>query len=217
VSVHGSLRTPAGTPLADDCNLNLESLDATHRQNPIQTACNRGAFSFPTVPPGEWQLWAESAGRQLPIASVAVGNRARSGNLITVQDRPLSVVVTVTQGATRLAGFARKDGAPGDGSSSLGWKDGKGVSGVMVVLVPAEMAALQGLVRRDQSDSDGSFALHDVVPGQYTLVAIEDAWDLDWASPEIIGRYLPGGIAVTVTERSGKLLTLDVPVPVQSR
>ena len=56
-----------------------------------------------------------------------------------------------------------------------------------------------------------------MVPGQYTLVAIEDAWELDWADPEIVGRYLPGGIAVTVTEGSGKLLTLAVPVPVETR
>jgi len=87
----------------------------------------------------------------------------------------------------------------------------------MVVLAPRQLAALEGLARRDQSDSDGSFVLHDVVPGQYTLIAIEDGWVLDWTDPEVIRRYLPGGIPVTVTESSGKLLTLDVPVPVQAR
>jgi hypothetical protein len=142
-------------------------------------------------------------GTQLPVASITVSNRIRAGNLITVQDRPLSVVVAVTQGATRVQGFARRDG--------------KGVAGVMVVLVPKVMDALEGLARRDQSDSDGSFSLRDVVPGQYILVAIEDGWELDWAQPQVIGRYLPGGIAVTVTERSGKLTTLTAPVPVQHR
>jgi hypothetical protein len=87
----------------------------------------------------------------------------------------------------------------------------------MVVLVPKEPGAFRSLVRRDQSDSDGSFSLHDVAPGQYTVVAIEDGWDLDWARPEVIGRYLPQGIAVTVTERQGKLVRLSEPVPVQSR
>ena len=217
VAVHGSLRSPSGLPFTGDGAVSLESLDAAHPQNPIQTVCVRGSFSFPAVPLGEWELWAESSARQLNIASTTVGDRTRSGNLITVRDRPLSVVVTVSQTATRVEGFARKRWAPGDGSSSPGWKDGKGVPGVMVVLVPREMAALQGLVRRDQSDSDGSFALRDVVPGQYTLVAIEDGWDLDWADPEVIGRYLPGGIAVTLTESSGKLLTLNAPVPVQAR
>jgi hypothetical protein len=205
-SIHGSLRTPAGTPLTEDCSLNLEPVDTSQHQSPIQTACIRGAFSFPTVPPGEWQLSAESAGRQLPIASItsnSAGKRTRSGNLITVQDRPMSVVVSVSQTATRVEGFARRDG--------------KGVSGVMVVLVPKDLATFDGLARRDQSDSDGSFTLRDVVPGQYTLVAIEGGWELDWADPMAIARYLPGGIAVTLTERSGKLTTLTTPVPVQSR
>jgi len=65
------------------------------------------------------------------------------------------------------------------------------------------MAALEGLARRDQSDSDGSFSLHDVVPGNYILVAIEDGWELDWTQPQVIGRYLPGGIPVTVTDKEG--------------
>jgi hypothetical protein len=111
--------------------------------------------------------------------------------------------VTITQGATCLTGFAKRDG--------------KGVAGVMVVLVPAELSALQALARRDQSDSDGSFSLRDVAPGQYTLVAIEDGWELDWAQPEVIARYLRGGIAVTVSDKPGKLQPLAEPVPVQMR
>jgi hypothetical protein len=92
----------------------------------------------------------------------------------------------------------------------------------MVVLVPAarttsDLDALDGLFRRDQSDSDGSFSLRDVVPGQYILVAIEDGWTLDWAEPQVIARYLPAGIAVTVSDKPGKLVTLSDPVPVQIR
>jgi hypothetical protein len=76
---------------------------------------------------------------------------------------------------------------------------------------------MDGLSRRDQSDSDGSFSLRDVVPGQYTVVAIEDGWELDWAEPQVIARYLPSGIPVTVSDKSGKLVMLSAPVPVQSR
>ena len=87
----------------------------------------------------------------------------------------------------------------------------------MVVLVPRNISAFLGLIRRDQSDSDGSFALRDVVPGQYTVVAIQDGWTLDWAQPQVIGSYLPKGVAVTITENSGKLVRLSEPVPVQAR
>jgi hypothetical protein len=110
---------------------------------------------------------------------------------------------TVSQGATEVEGFARKDG--------------KAMAGVMIVLAPKHLGAMKTLARRDQSDSDGSFSLRDVVPGQYTLVAIEDGWELDWSLPEVIGRYLRGGVAVTVSDSSGKLLTLPDAVPVVSR
>ena len=207
VAVHGTLVRSAGVqsagePFPDDCNLTLESTDPERRQDPMQTVCLRGSFSFPTVPAGRWQLLGESGGSPLPVASIGVAGRTHRGNLFTVQDRPVSLVVTITQGATRVTGFASRAG--------------KGAAGVMLVLVPKEMAALDGLARRDQSDSDGSFSLRDVVPGEYTLVAIEDGWNLDWAQPEVIARYLPGGVAVTVSDNSGKLLPLSAPVPVQA-
>jgi len=89
----------------------------------------------------------------------------------------------------------------------------------MIVLVPHSRTAgaFASLLRRDQSDSDGSFSLRNVVPGAYTVVAIADGWTLDWARPEVIGRYVPGGIAVTVTADSGKIVQLSRPVPVQNR
>ncbi|MGA2049401.1 MAG: carboxypeptidase-like regulatory domain-containing protein [Terracidiphilus sp.] len=208
VSVHGTLRTTSGAPWTDVANVSLESMDTSHRESSMHAGYIRGTFDFPSVPPGQWQLIADSAGRQLPVVSVSVGGRTNAGNLITVQDRPLSIVAAVSQGMTRIEGFARRDN--------------KGVAGVMVVLVPAaktfaDLSALNGLFRRDQSDSDGSFALRDVVPGQYILVAIEDGWPLDWAEPNVIARYLPGGLAVTVSDKPGKLVTLSDPVPVQTR
>ncbi|MGD0629818.1 MAG: carboxypeptidase-like regulatory domain-containing protein [Terracidiphilus sp.] len=203
VSLRGTLRTSAGAPLTDECNVSLESADNSARQNSMQAICLRGAFSFSSVSAGQWQVSAEGAGSQLSIASITADNRTRAGNLITLQDRPLSVVVTVTQGATRVTGFAKRGG--------------KGVAGAMVVLAPRELAALPALSRRDQSDSDGSFSLRDVAPGQYTVVAIEDGWALDWAQPEVIARYLRGGIAVTVSDKPGKLQPLADPVPVQTK
>lgn len=203
VAVHGTLVKAPGMAFTDDCMLTLESTNAGRGQSPIQTPCIRGGFNFTNVPPGRWQLLAESAGRQLPVASVATGGHIQAGNMITVQDRPVSMVVAISQGASRVTGFATKDG--------------KGVAGVMMVLAPKNLNAMESLARRDQSDSDGSFSLRDVVPGQYTLVAIEDGWTLDWAEPEVIARYLPGGLAVTVTDNSGKLVSLPSPVPVQLR
>jgi hypothetical protein len=87
----------------------------------------------------------------------------------------------------------------------------------MVVLVPQDRGANRGLFRRDQSDSDGSFSLRDAAPGKYTVVAIEDGWELEWARPQVIRRYLSQGVGVTITDHSAKLVQLPEPVPVQAR
>jgi len=202
-SVRGTLSTLAGTPFADDCILLLEPVDGAQRQSEIQSICMRGAFTLPSVPAGQWLISASSIEKQWSVASVTVGTHMQPGNVITVKDQPLSIVVTVTEGSTRVQGFARRDS--------------KGLAGVMVVLVPSDLKALQALARRDQSDSDGSFSLRNVIPGKYTLIAIQDGWELDWAEPQVIARYLPGGIPVTVSDNSGKLVTLAAPVPVQTR
>jgi hypothetical protein len=210
--VSGTLQIATGVALPGDALVTLEPLDGAASFKPMESSVNRGAFSFSVVPAGTWSLKAEESGMPLQIVSIAVGGRSRPGNRVTVQDRPLSLVVTVNEGAMRVNGFVRRTGV----------EDGRGLAGAMVVLVPRDTAAFPGpafpvLVRRDQSDSDGSFSLRNVVPGRYTVVAIEDGWVLDWSRPDVIARYLPGGIDVTVTATSDKIVRLSAPVPVQQR
>jgi hypothetical protein len=203
VAVSGSLQASNGSALPANLGIILSSLE-DKPYAPLQTQCNNGSFNFAAVPPGAWELILASPTKSLPITAISIGNRTRAGSKLTVRDKPIQLVAMVNQSETRVEGFARN-------------KDGKGQSGVMIVLVPKEMAAFLSLARRDQSDSDGSFSLRDVVPGQYTVVAIQDSWELDWARQEVISRYLSHGVAVTVTVSSGKLLKLSEAVPVQSR
>jgi hypothetical protein len=180
VSVNGTLRSTAG-PFPPNAMVVLVPADGQRRQNSIPTTCIRGAFSFPMVPPGEWELQVGSAdtpnAKPLAVLSITTDGKTHAGDLIVVRDKPLTVQATAGQGSTDVQGFAR----------------------------------------RDQSDSDGSFSLRDAIPGDYTLVAIQDGWEIDWSQPDGIARYLPGGLAVTVSADAGKLLTLTTPVPVQNR
>jgi len=96
-------------------------------------------------------------------------------------------------------------------------RDGKAAHGVMIVLVPKDPAACIAQFRRDQSDSDGSFLLPGVIPGDYIAVAIEDGWTLDWKRPEVLGKYLPGGMAITVGLSSADPIRLAAPLKVQPR
>ncbi len=201
VIVSGRLWATAGALFPENLSVHLSPLNAAQSQTPLQTACANGSFSFTGVPPGSWKLTADSPGKTLSVSSISVGAKTQAGNLFAVEDKPVQIEATVSLGDTRVEGFARKNE--------------RGLAGAMVVLVPRNPAANADQFRRDQSDSDGSFSLHDVPPGEYTVVAIEDGWELDWARPEVIGRYLPKGVAVTVAGSSGKLLRLAEGVPVQ--
>ena len=94
-----------------------------------------------------------------------------------------------------LAAIASRGEAQVDG---IVVRDGEPFSGAMVVLVPQDPVNNAPLFRRDQSDSDGTFTLSKVVPGQYTVIALANGWDLEWANPTVLHPYLKGGETVQV-------------------
>jgi len=202
VEISGTLRSSSGAALPDKVSLSIESLEGVHQQEPVFVN-NDGQFTFQSIRQGNYELTASTPDKQLPTTSITIDNRSHPGNQLTATDKPLQVLVTVSLSETRIEGFA--------------YRAEKAAPGVMIVLVPKDLSVFPTLARRDQSDSDGSFALRDVAPGHYTVVAIEDGWELDWERPEVIARYLTGGIPVSVTESSGKLVRLSESVPVQSR
>ncbi len=202
VNVSGTLRTTSGAAPPENAILTLEPVGGPNRSI-MQTNAHRGQFQFDAVESGAWSLTAMTQSNPLPVVSIAAAGAVTAGNQITVRDRPLLVIARVSESLSRIKGFARNDG--------------KGVAGAMIVLVPRQPSAYRALVRRDQSDSDGSFVLRDVPAGQYTVIAIEDGWKLDWARRDNITGYLSRGVAVTVSEHGEAVVSLAEPVPVQPR
>jgi hypothetical protein len=94
----------------------------------------------------------------------------------------------------------------GAGAATLNGKvehGGKPFAGAMVLLLPQDIQYSPGLTRRDQSDSDGTFTLPDVVPGRYTLVAIDGGEELEYSNPTAIQPYLAHGQVLNIA-RGGK-------------
>ena len=87
----------------------------------------------------------------------------------------------------------------------------------MVVLVPKNPDGNRDLFRRDQSDLDGTFNLQNVVPGSYTVLAIENRWDLDWSQPGVIAAYVNRGRTIEVGNHFGRAIKLPNAVEVQSK
>jgi hypothetical protein len=157
-----------------------------------------GEFSLKdqTVPPGTYDVLIQPP--TVAVKSMSATGAKVNGRSVEItggQDVQLKVVVS--EGTGRVTGVALKDGKPLDG--------------VMIVLVPEIPEHNLVLFRRDQSDSDGSFALPGVHPGKYTVVAIEDGWDVEWLTPGVLEKYLAGGEVVRVTANA----KIEVKVRVQ--
>jgi hypothetical protein len=194
-SVSGVVKFDDNVKRASPMVLRLSS-KTENEEYPMQ-ADEKGEFSLRgSVPPGTYDLLVGQPAAGAISALSATGAKV-SGHTVEIgagQDVKLSVVLS--RGTGKISGVALKDGKP--------------VDGVMVVLVPEDPEHNLELFRRDQSDSDGSFNLPAVHPGKYTLVAIENGWELDWFTPGVIQKYLAAGKAVQVDANSTQLV--DVPV-----
>jgi len=115
----------------------------------------------------------------------------------------LQVTAVLVGGASTVEGVAQRSGKPAPAA--------------MVVLVPDDPEANLELFRRDQSDLDGSFALAQVVPGTYTILAIENGWELDWAKPAIIESYRQHGQKIVVPDGRKGSIHLPAPIEVQPK
>lgn len=212
IRIQGSARQDNGAPLPKDAMLLLRNLE-THRMAGAVVSPD-GQFQFEEdLAPGRYEL--TSATKGLFISSIRTGGARLKGSTIQVgggastpppaeaarvggAGAAVSLAVTLTQGVGRVNGTALKDGKP--------------LAGAMIVLVPTDAANNFSLFRRDQSDSDGSFTLRDALTGKYTVLALENGWDLEWSNPEVLKPFMAGGTAVQVHSKE----TLDVKVNVQA-
>jgi len=164
----------------------------------------QGQADFGPVAAGSYNLFAGSSQVAYSVVRISSQGAESSGHTLNVvPGSPMNVTLTLLAGVVNVEGFAKRSG--------------KAVPGVMIALVPKDPANNRELFRRDQSDLDGSFSLRSVVPGTYTVVAIENGWELDWAQPEVIARYAEHGQLMTIDERNQGTVQLPSVVEVQPR
>jgi len=167
-----------------------------------QAVDSKGEAELQNIPAGSYELVVGSSRKRYSIAHVAAEGAEVSGHvLILAPGASSSVSLTLVAGNVDVQGIAKKSG--------------KGCAGAMVVLVPDNPKGNHNLFRRDQSDLDGTFSLPGVIPGSYTVLAIENGWDLNWSEPEVIAAYVKRGRKIEVGSRGSQALKLPEPVEVQ--
>ncbi|HET8964721.1 MAG TPA: carboxypeptidase regulatory-like domain-containing protein, partial [Candidatus Acidoferrum sp.] len=156
-----------------------------------------GTFSLGAVPFGAYSILVRLSGQPKFIRNVsASGARANGRNLFIDGTKDVQLTVVMGQGVAEISGVAKQNGQPLDG--------------VMVLLVPESGADLDKDSRIDQSDSDGSFLLSNIVPGKYQLLAIQDGWGLEWRNPAVLKPYLAKAQSLQIAANDAKKLFVDV-------
>ncbi len=170
----------------------LQLYDYKTRRNIFELIPEKGEVEFKqNVPPGSYEIVISGGGGTGSFirSIVATGAKVFGRTVIIRGAATVMLEISVGKNQGHISGVALRDGQP--------------LAGVMIVAVPADPVHNQVLFRRDQSDSDGTFTLPTVVPGDYTLLAIEKGWDLQWLKPDVLKPYLAQGEAVKV-EQNGK-------------
>jgi hypothetical protein len=164
----------------------------------------KGEAELEQIPLGRYEVVVQGFPKRYSIARMTAEGAEASGHTLKVAaGSSPSVALTLVAGSVEVEGVAKRAG--------------KGFAGAMVVLVPKNPEMNRDLFRRDQSDLDGTFVLHAVVPGPYTLLAIDNGWDLDWSQPGVIAAYLKRGRAIQVGRESGQPVNIAESIEVQSK
>jgi hypothetical protein len=199
IQIEGSSTVPASFQVA---------MLAENGSPKVSPADAKGEVNFANVGAGRYDFAAWSETQRYSVVRIATEGGVTSGRSLNVSPNispgaSLSITLSLVGGSVTVEGYAKRDG--------------RAASGVMIVLVPKNPSENRDRFRRDQSDLDGSFSLPNVIPGKYSIVAIDDGWDLDWAKPSVIAAYLPKGQLIAVEAQLAGTMHLPDAVKVQGK
>jgi len=135
------------------------------------------------VPPGRYEVVLQ--GRQnVFLTGLTAKGAETAGRYVTVGAGDSTLTVHVASGRASLSGVATMDGKP--------------LVGAMILLVPITIEDRNSItmLRQDQTNTDGSYDLANIIPGQYILVAIDHGWQINWGDASTLRRYLMEGVPV---------------------
>ena len=147
------------------------------------------------VPPGRYEVRLQNRG-DVYLTGISAQGAEAAGRFLTVHGGDVVLTLRTASGRGTITGVASAHGQP--------------CAGALVLLVPAGLDDPQSFTTsaRDQSNTDGSFDLEDVVPGQYILIAIDHGWNVNLSDPSTLRGYLTQGVPIDL--RSGVNLKQNI-------
>jgi protocatechuate 3,4-dioxygenase beta subunit len=195
-----SIKNPGEEALPKPYTVGLQ--DSRRRMVAFLQGDASGQVNFENLAPGRYAILVGSQAK--PYAVVRTSSQAgeSAGHFVNVTPgEAQEMTAFLAAGIVSIEGVVQK-------------KD-KAVAGIMVALVPDDPEKHIELFRRDQSDFDGTFLVRGVIPGSYTIVAVEDAWGFEWLQPGVLARYVQHGQNLTIGPLMRGTVHLPEPVEVQ--
>src|ERR1700730_1565004 len=163
-----------------------------------------GQAKFDALAPGKYAIVCYSQRKRYAVTRISSAALETSGHDVNVTSgSSQEVTLLIAAGVVTVEGVVHKADKP--------------VAGVMVVLIPKDPESHIEFFRRDQSDLDGTFSVGGVIPGSYTIVALEEAWGFEWLQPGVLSRYAQHGQQLNIGALMQGSVLLPNPVEVQPR
>jgi hypothetical protein len=173
------------------------SLRNENNQNASTALQQDGTFSLSAVQSDTYKIFVNFPDGEEFIEKLSATGATTHGREVTISGAgDVQLLITAGQAEGELTGVAKLDGKP--------------TSGVMVLLVPETDENLEENSHLDQSDSDGTFALAEIPPGKYKLMAIEDGWELERTNWSALQPYLEKGQPLEFSANEKKKVVVQV-------
>jgi hypothetical protein len=152
------------------------------------------------LPPGSYLVF-QSGSANFFLSGLTLGSKEIPGRMVTIPSGESSLTVHIATGRSTVTGVAMLNGKP--------------VAGAMVLLVPITVDEPGSIaeLRRDQTNTDGSFDLTFVIPGQYILIAIDHGWNINWGDASTLNHYLGNGIPLDLRTPSVLKQNIEAQLP----
>jgi hypothetical protein len=177
------------------------TLISSDRQAAREKTDQNGVATLTVSDSGKCSAFVNSGAQAFSILHAFVGKQEVSPEAIPLDPSSGEITLVLADSTTTIRGFVKRGG--------------QAVAGAMVMLVSSN--ARSDFLRRDQTDSDGSFALHDVMAGTYKVMALENAWAEPWPQADDVRGRSRQVQTITVKENSDASIELSAPVEVQPR
>ena len=172
VPIHGVVHTEGGLNLGQQALVVL--LNSRTNEVLDSQVGEKGQINFDSdsLTPGRYSVFAINGENSIVSSIKATGAQVAGQTVEITGGKPVELEISMSNTLAKINGTAHRDGKP--------------VAGAMILLVPEDAAMNLPKFRRDQTDSDGTYTLRDVLPGRYRMLAIDDGWELEWANLSLL-------------------------------